>query len=175
MDTEVKGLYIGLKRKIQNDSYINEFEWIDSSSLSYENWAPGEPSPWFEPCVEMYSVDINAGKWNDLSCKGHRYALCQQIIDQNTTQNEYRIGFELCEHLDYVRYRNNCYKAYDQDSALDWETADAKCKSDHKSSGLIYIEDSYEHSFIKYWTKSELNTFEIWIGLIARTNAKNVF
>ena len=173
LDVKVKGLYIGLKRKVQNDSYLNEFEWTDGSDLVYENWAQDEPSPWFEPCVEMYSVDINAGKWNDLSCSGLRYAICQRWINQSIG-DQFRMKFELCEHLDYIRYRNNCYKIYDFQWALDWNAADRKCKADHQNGSLVYIQDSYEYSFLRYWTKLELKTFEFWIGLIAMNNSQSV-
>jgi len=171
LNTGVKGLYIGLRREIVNDSFIDDFQWTDGLALTYTNWAPGEPTPWYEPCVELYSVDINAGKWNDISCNSRRYALCQQLVGNGSY--EYMLQFDLCEHLDYVRYKNNCYKAYEWPT-IDWVSADEKCKSDHRNGSLLFIEDSYEYSFIKYWTKYQLKSIEFWIGLNANNNSLNV-
>ena len=175
LDTEVKGLYIGLKRKELNDSYHpSEFEWGDGSNHTYQNWAPGEPTPWLEPCVEVYYMDPSAGMWNDLPCYVPKYALCQQVIAQTSAQNDHNFRYESCETSGYVKYRNNCYKTYDQSSALDWVSAERKCRSDHKNSGIVYIEDSYEHSFVRLLAMTQIKSIEMWIGLIARTNIQNV-
>ncbi|XP_054161653.1 lymphocyte antigen 75-like [Oppia nitens] len=183
------GLYIGLHRQLRNGSSVHEFEWTDDKDqpLVYTNWAKGEPSDWLEPlepCVEMYSVKVSAGKWNDIQCTGRRYAICQQwlLLSNDTTSqaiDNYYTGasFQLCEHLDYVRYRNNCYKAYDDEHrqpGLDWTAANQQCKADHKNGSLLWFEDSYEYAFVKYWTQLQMKSIEFWIGLSANNNTDSV-
>jgi hypothetical protein len=70
----------------------------------FENWSPGEPSHWNEECVEIYSIEINSGKWNHLQCDWFRFALCQQFL--NNSRHE--IQFEKCESSQYIRYRDSC-------------------------------------------------------------------
>ncbi|CAG2122499.1 unnamed protein product, partial [Medioppia subpectinata] len=55
-----------------------------------------------------------------------------------------------------------------------WTEADKKCRADHSNGSLLFIEDSYEYSFIKYWTQSEMKSIEFWIGLNANNNTFNL-
>jgi hypothetical protein len=168
--SEVKGLFIGLKRKKLNESYLNEFEWEDRTDLRFENWSPGEPSHWNEECVQIYSIEINAGKWNDLQCDWFRFALCQQFL--NNSRHE--IQFEKCENSHYIRYRDSCYRIYDKESAMSWTEARDKCLNDHKNGSLLWIENKFEHSFIQYWTKKFMKSIEFWIGLFSNNHSLEV-
>ncbi|MBO4981997.1 MAG: cellulose binding domain-containing protein, partial [Lachnospiraceae bacterium] len=54
--------YIGLS------GYDNQYSWVDGTSLSYRNWAPGEPNNVHENVVHMYAKDwgmAQTGEWND--------------------------------------------------------------------------------------------------------------
>ncbi|XP_033115546.1 C-type mannose receptor 2-like [Anneissia japonica] len=60
-----------------------KFEWIDGSSLSFTNWAPGEPNEAGsgEDCVSLVSRYSRVGMWNDLSCDRHQPYICKRPYD----------------------------------------------------------------------------------------------
>jgi hypothetical protein len=53
-----------------------QWSWADGSTVSYTNWAPGEPNNFGndEDCMELgYYAD---GKWNDNGCSAQHPFMC---------------------------------------------------------------------------------------------------
>jgi hypothetical protein len=57
-----------------------KFKWyVDSSELSYANWAEGSPKDGEEKsCVEMLSETPSTGKWVNELCAKKNIALCEK-------------------------------------------------------------------------------------------------
>ncbi|KAI8491792.1 hypothetical protein Bbelb_305970 [Branchiostoma belcheri] len=72
-----KGTWIGLD-DLQS---VGTYTWDDGASLSYTNWAPGEPSTAHERCVMYFSGITNDDqkyRWNDSTCETKGMFICQQ-------------------------------------------------------------------------------------------------
>ncbi|XP_035699632.1 uncharacterized protein LOC118432207 [Branchiostoma floridae] len=72
-----KGTWIGLNDLQSEGTY----KWEDGTSLSYTNWAPGEPNTGHERCVMYFSGatgDDLKYKWNDSTCDTKGMFICQQ-------------------------------------------------------------------------------------------------
>ena len=41
---EDNNIWIGMTSRMPADNYIREFHWIDGSTLTFTNWASGQPS-----------------------------------------------------------------------------------------------------------------------------------
>lgn len=54
-----------------------QFEWIDGSEFSLQNWYPNEPNDWGvgEDCTEVRPKDNM--KWNDMACTSSFKPLCR--------------------------------------------------------------------------------------------------
>ncbi|KAJ7986662.1 hypothetical protein DPEC_G00342210 [Dallia pectoralis] len=78
-----KYYWIGIRK------VANVWTWVGTKknlTSEAENWARGEPNNVGnnEDCVEMYiQRDVDAGKWNDESCKKQKMALCYRTSCQN--------------------------------------------------------------------------------------------
>ncbi|MBN3322308.1 PGCA protein, partial [Atractosteus spatula] len=50
--------------------YRGDWKWSDQESLSFQNWARGEPNNagGTEDCATVFLDDSNRGKWNDNFC-----------------------------------------------------------------------------------------------------------
>jgi hypothetical protein len=57
---------------------------------------------------------------------------------------------------------------------MSWTEARDKCLSDHKNGSLLWIENSFEHSFIQYWTKKFMKSIEFWIGFFSKNDSLEV-
>ncbi|XP_078578146.1 uncharacterized protein LOC144863058 [Branchiostoma floridae x Branchiostoma japonicum] len=72
-----KGTWIGLSVQTPDGAYL----WEDGTSLSYTNWAPGEPNSEDEHCVMYFPGsfgDDKKYKWNDDSCSTENMFICRQ-------------------------------------------------------------------------------------------------
>ena len=70
-------IWIGFNDEATEGSFV----WYDQSTVTYTNWAPGEPNQsGDEDCVQIYPTGANPGQWNDLSCTS---ANSQSIIEVN--------------------------------------------------------------------------------------------
>ena len=60
-----------------NRNSVGGFQWTDGSAVTYEHWAPNEPSyEWggnVEDCLEQYDT----GLWNDQVCGNKRPFMCK--------------------------------------------------------------------------------------------------
>ena len=62
-------IWLGMER-LQSDSRLH---WVDGRSLTYQNWAPGEPDS-TGACVQM----IRKGWWEDTSCSEKLPYICKK-------------------------------------------------------------------------------------------------
>uniref|UniRef100_A0A3B3Z7P3 C-type lectin domain-containing protein n=1 Tax=Periophthalmus magnuspinnatus TaxID=409849 RepID=A0A3B3Z7P3_9GOBI len=66
--------WIGLKRKVQNGSYM----WTDGWPVFFTQWGPGEPSNLEgEGCVSMHASYFFHGTWNDTKCSDPKPYICK--------------------------------------------------------------------------------------------------
>ena len=72
-ETRDEAYWIGLKDMV-GDSSISSYKWVrDGSSITYQNWAPGEPWNPNDTCVARYV----GGKWDDVPCTIPFGAICE--------------------------------------------------------------------------------------------------
>ena len=63
------------------------WEWTDSSSFQFEDWAPGQPSRQrSENCVELYNTDEHQQGWNDLDCEASLNFVCASAYFSGKSQ-----------------------------------------------------------------------------------------
>ena len=69
--------YIGLKDMVGNNN-ISDYKWVhDGSSLTYQNWRPGEPDMGSQLCVAMRGTE---GKWVDGYCSAPMLSICEADV-----------------------------------------------------------------------------------------------
>ena len=70
--------FIGLRDAV-GDSRLSSYTWtVDNTTMSYENFYPGEPGSTPERCVAMVSArDL---KWHRWSCDTNAFGLCEIIL-----------------------------------------------------------------------------------------------
>ncbi|KAK4329168.1 hypothetical protein Pmani_000459 [Petrolisthes manimaculis] len=166
MSTVRTSVWIGL----QQQSY--RYYWMDQTSMTYTNWALGEPNlriltRWRELCVEMLPYH-EAGRWNSVRCDEMRSYVCQQHPDPSITIPLTR---SLCEgSMDhYISYQDGCYRVVN--GASTWEDAEAECQLE--GSNLISIM-SISEAATAWVVVKESGLQEAWLGLRYHQD-KNVF
>lgn len=112
-------LWIGLVRPFNS--------WRNGASISYTNWAPGEPNNWgnSENCVHMWNNYADR-KWNDINCennnfwgiievdnsqifRGHRYvwtgvpAVWETCEQEAQLSGGHMIAFQSQQEFDFVK------------------------------------------------------------------------
>ncbi|CAG5125361.1 unnamed protein product, partial [Candidula unifasciata] len=116
-----------------NDRIIrNQFQWVDSSVVSYSHWGPGQPnenindnSPGArQDCVDL-QVRRNPGTWGDRNCNTPLAYICES--KKGSTLPTSAPNTTGCLP-GYQRFSNSCYK-FVQDP-LNWTSAESVCKAD---------------------------------------------
>ncbi|KAK4312213.1 hypothetical protein Pmani_016336 [Petrolisthes manimaculis] len=138
--------------------FVDGFHWVDQTSVTYTNWATGEPNGGSggEECVEVY---YDTGKWNDISCDDTYGFICMMVQDPSLDNH---IPLTRCPapYEDYVIYDGACYKSVS--TAMTWQDAESACVEDgaHLASILSVGETSFT------WVAVLENSFtDSWIGL----------
>jgi hypothetical protein len=62
-----RNLWIGLNAAGADGGNPNNYHWVDGSSSTYRNWAPGEPNFSDQYTLILPGGDANAGQWNNAS------------------------------------------------------------------------------------------------------------
>ncbi|GFR82785.1 macrophage mannose receptor 1-like [Elysia marginata] len=166
-------VWIGLNNLESYETYL--YTWIDSSEISYANWAANRPAFVYElqyphkprKCVVMKRDPANikdTTKWSNENCGNLRPYLCQ--VGRERTNKKDKRPFELqyiglkCRY-GYFYYHGRCYKFYE--TALSWSDARKVCKD--QSQELALTMDSFEIARIYYETLSDSLSQRIWIGV----------
>jgi len=63
---------------LSDSTKTHQWWWVaDRSTLTFNNWAPGEPNNRGEACAEI-DLASSGGKWNDLKCSVSRHFICER-------------------------------------------------------------------------------------------------
>ncbi|CAH1779946.1 unnamed protein product [Owenia fusiformis] len=159
-------LWIGLNNRDTEEGH----KWSDGSSVTYTNWADGEPNNWGdrENCVEMKNSD---GKWNDMNCGRTRNWVCKiqkgiTPIDVTTVSPPSAGPPGSCypDNDDWKFYNGYCYyvgKGGDEEN-LEFMNAHGWCRSN--GGALASIHSQEEQDFL--WGLIRPTSFEkVYIGL----------
>ncbi|XP_035688625.1 neurogenic locus notch homolog protein 1-like [Branchiostoma floridae] len=85
------------------------WRWLDGSSLSYQNWAPGQPSNYNGADCGILWGSYHYDKWDDSVCSYRFYSICQKEINECSSNNG---GCEhSCENT-VGSYRCTCRTGY---------------------------------------------------------------
>ena len=116
------------------------FKWMDGTSMSYTNWATGEPSNSNndEDCVQLSS------KWNDVACSTQLRAICEVSDCPSGYSN---IGGGKC-----ISFRS---------TTASWN--DQKTYCENNNAKLVTIRSASENSYVSGY-RSSLGV-ETYIGL----------
>ena len=145
------------------------YTWIDSSELTYRNWAEKRPAyldNFIRQCVVMRRDPASARdatKWSNEKCRNLGSFLCQ--VGREPNDKEDKLPFEtqytssLCRD-GYFHYHGRCYKFYDV--AHTWEDAGKVCKEN--SQELAFTVDAFEVARLYYETIRAGSPRQVWIG-----------
>uniref|UniRef100_A0A914VNR7 Uncharacterized protein n=1 Tax=Plectus sambesii TaxID=2011161 RepID=A0A914VNR7_9BILA len=62
------------------------FQWIDKSTFSFTNWAPGQPPPFANGCVQVCQKTDSTcvqGKWTVVPCEITQSFVCESILPKD--------------------------------------------------------------------------------------------
>nr|KAG5696177.1 hypothetical protein BaRGS_021662 [Batillaria attramentaria] len=139
--------------------------WVDGSTSSYTNWAPGQPGVVgsAENCAAM---DSKNGKWIDYFCRSVLF-----FPNTNKFICEYPDPLDDCPanlHRDqYLRaFGDSCYE-FVLDHKREWPTAEYECE--HRHGHLVIIRDEATNEFLFNTLNSSFH-FQgmVFIGLTDR-------
>ncbi|XP_072020401.1 macrophage mannose receptor 1-like [Amphiura filiformis] len=163
-----RNLWIGL----HDLSGEGNFEWSDSTSIDFTNWAPGEPNNAGngEDCVHLTAAYHNVGMWNDLECDRQENYICKRHKDDDgviRTPTPFPTGIfnDKCgPGWEYDGnsniYNGRCY-AFRPSDYKTWSGASLQCRLE--GGDLCSIGDFNEQSFVNARMKSATEV-DVWFG-----------
>lgn len=159
------GLWMGLRR----DPDSHAFRWSDGTSLTYTNWAPGQPKLRgnLKLCVAHTGPNST---WEALYCGGHRWFVCKipkATIPQSplkpTEPPIPECRREKSSPLITWRYYDGyCYVLY-QTRGLSWDTAKSFCKDNGAFLASLHSLD--EIDFLLQLSPDYKPEKNFWLGL----------
>jgi hypothetical protein len=72
--------WIGARDDAMSDPAANNFRWRDTSSVSSNNWAIGEPDAVADQFCVAKTIDTAAGPWRDRPCSDANAYICEQSL-----------------------------------------------------------------------------------------------
>nr|XP_045606294.1 macrophage mannose receptor 1-like isoform X2 [Procambarus clarkii] len=137
--------------------YMGEFIWVDQTSVSYTNWASGEPNggPDWNLCVD---VSPATGRWNDVSCSDLYGYVC--MMKQDPSLDDHHPPPACSAPYDqYIAYNDGCYRP--SNVTKSWQEAESTCVSE--GAHLASVHDLAEDAFM--WVLAqEISVDDAWIG-----------
>ncbi|XP_071940909.1 macrophage mannose receptor 1-like [Antedon mediterranea] len=128
------------------------FEWTDSSTITFTNWAPGEPNnAGNEDCVHLEINYYKVGMWNDLTCSREESWVCKKPkTDDNTVHTATPLptgAFDTRCGIDWVydSASGKCYLLRPSDYK-DWAGARDQCLIE--GGDLVSITSYEEENFL---------------------------
>ncbi|XP_042223061.1 macrophage mannose receptor 1-like isoform X2 [Homarus americanus] len=138
--------------------YSQTFQWVDQSTLTYTNWASGEPNGALhgEDCVHAYFPN---GEWNDIDCSNEYGYICMMLQDSDiVTQSPPPACEPPYDH--YIRYNSACYRP--DSNSKTWQEAETLCAGE--GAHLVSALDMGESAML--WVLLQESGFtDAWIGL----------
>jgi len=163
MEGTTVNVWIGLYQQTDKT-----FHWSDALPANFFRWAPGEPLPDEEKCVEIYSrksMQNLEGYWNDAFCNVNRGFVCraEQVQPPDKPDNP----DTKCPE-NWKARGDSCYW-FEPDSLVAWDTAQEQCQDiSNGKANLVSIKDMSENAWIrsKYAELTFLpHPHDYWIGL----------
>ncbi|KAK4303964.1 hypothetical protein Pmani_024063 [Petrolisthes manimaculis] len=135
------------------------FLWVDGSSLTYTNWAPGEPdgATTGEACVK---ATHNTGLWSDVFCEAQLSYVCQMDQDPYAPTEP---SLLTCPppYDAYISYGGACYRVVHTPKT--WQHGEDGCVDE---GGHLASADSPGEAALLWMLAHSANlTDHIWIGL----------
>ncbi|XP_026573078.1 C-type mannose receptor 2 [Pseudonaja textilis] len=152
-----------------------EFLWVESETVKYVNWAPGEPSGYGtsitsdQPtnCAVMWHglPSLFTGRWDDRNCQEEKHIfLCQRSKDPTINPSSTSFSSVLNSTLSYL---NNTYRVLMK--PLKWHEAVLLCES--LNGSLANVMEPFTQAFLTQAVNS-LHT-PLWIGLSNEEGRRN--
>ncbi|XP_064101211.1 macrophage mannose receptor 1-like [Macrobrachium nipponense] len=144
--------WIGLQYEME------DYVWVDQSTVDYTPWAPGEPNGQYmaENCVEVL---YPTGLMNDISCYNMYGYICAMKQDPSITEPT---TFPKCDppYDNYYHYKDDCYRS--ERTPMSWDDAEKTCADEGAHLASAY--DLNEGAFL--WILGQDSSIvHPWIGL----------
>ncbi|XP_071789139.1 uncharacterized protein [Asterias amurensis] len=145
------------------------YEWMDGSSVTYTNWAEGQPDDQAGNCVTMNS-GMDAGYWTDRDCSVKRRYICEKagngqppltpppaITPTQPSDTDCQAG--------WTGYGTQCFRIFEFQSDSDmvtWDEANRQCINMGANLASFHHPDQQAY-LVQQFTPTSSNGF--WIGL----------